>query len=94
MERHTRSYLQLMKPGITLSNTISGIAGFFLAVSVVMPSWPVLLSTAFGTIFGIASIIASACVVNNVLDRDMDKRMKRTSKREVASGSISELPPQ
>lgn len=88
MERHTRSYLQLMKPGITLSNTISAVAGFLLAVSVVLPSWAVLLQTAAGAIFGTALIIASACVVNNVLDRGIDKRMKRTSKREVASGSI------
>lgn len=85
MERHTRSYLQLMKPGITLSNTLSGVAGFFLAASFVAFSWTALI----GAVFGIALIIASACVVNNVLDRDIDKRMKRTSKRDVAAGAIS-----
>lgn len=85
MERHTRSYLQLIKPGITLSNTLSGVAGFFLAASLVTFS-----VTAFiGAVFGIAFIIASACVANNILDRDIDKRMKRTSKRDVASGTIS-----
>lgn len=85
MERHSRSYLQLIKPGITLSNTISGVAGFFLAASLVPFS-----STAFiGAIGGIAFIIASACVMNNVLDRDIDKNMKRTAKRDVASGVIS-----
>lgn len=85
MERHSRSYLQLIKPGITLSNTISGVAGFFLAASIVMPT----IAAFIGGIGGIALIIASACAVNNVLDRDIDKRMKRTSGREVASGSIS-----
>lgn len=85
MERHTRSYLQLIKPGITLSNTLSGMAGFFLAASVVSFSWTAL----FGAVGGIAFIIASACVANNILDRDIDKRMKRTSKRDVASGIIS-----
>lgn len=85
MERHTRSYLQLIKPGITLSNTLSGVAGFFLAASLVTFS-----VTAFiGAVLGIAFIIASACVANNILDRDIDKRMKRTSKRDVASGTIS-----
>ena len=85
MERHSRSYLQLIKPGITLSNTISGVAGFFLAASFVAFSW-----TAFvGAIGGIAFIIASACVMNNILDRDIDKRMKRTAKRDVANGVIS-----
>ena len=85
MERHSRSYLQLIKPGITLSNTISGVAGFFLAASFVAFSWAAFI----GAIGGIAFIIASACVMNNILDRDIDKRMKRTAKRDVASGVIS-----
>lgn len=85
MERHSRSYFQLIKPGITLSNTMTGIAGFFLAASVVAFSTTVLI----GVVVGIACIIASACVFNNVLDRDIDKKMKRTKKRDVASGVIS-----
>ena len=85
MERHTRSYLQLMKPGITVSNTISGIAGFFLAATMVTFS----ITAFIGAVFGIAFIIASACVANNVLDRDIDKRMKRTSKRDIARGTIA-----
>lgn len=85
MERHTSSYLRLMKPGITLSNTLSGVAGFFLAASLVQFS----LTAFIGAIGGIALIIASACVANNVLDRDMDKHMKRTAKRGVSTGEIS-----
>jgi protoheme IX farnesyltransferase len=85
VERHSRSYLQLIKPGITLSNTISGIAGFFLAASFMPFSWLILV----GAVGGIAFIIASACVMNNILDRNIDKRMKRTAKRDVASGVIS-----
>jgi protoheme IX farnesyltransferase len=85
MERHSRSYFQLIKPGITISNTMTGIAGFFLAASMVAFNVSVLL----GVIVGIALIIASACVFNNVLDRDIDKHMKRTKKRDVASGVIS-----
>lgn len=85
MEKRTRSYLQLIKPGITISNTMTGVAGFFLAASVVTFS----LTAFIGAVFGIAFIIASACVANNVLDRDLDKRMKRTAKRDVATGTIS-----
>jgi protoheme IX farnesyltransferase len=85
MERRSRSYLQLIKPGITLSNTMTGVAGFFLATSIVAFDVFALI----GTFVGIATIIASACVFNNVLDRDIDVRMKRTAKREVASGAIS-----
>lgn len=85
MEHRTKSYLRLMKPGITLSNTLSGAAGFFLASSLV----PFSVTAFIGAIGGISLIIASACVANNVLDRDMDKRMKRTAKRGVPSGEIS-----
>jgi protoheme IX farnesyltransferase len=85
VERRSKSYLQLIKPGITLSNTISGVAGFFLAASFVTFSLPAFI----GAIGGIAFIIASACVMNNILDRDIDKRMKRTAKRDIASGVIS-----
>ena len=84
MERHTRSYLQLIKPGITLSNTLSGIAGFFLAAGLVGFQFPAFI----GAIGGIALVIASACVANNIIDRDIDKKMKRTKKREVVSGNI------
>ena len=85
MEKRSRSYLQLIKPGITLSNTISGVAGFFLAASFT----PFNVAALIGAVGGIAFIIASACVMNNVLDRDIDKNMKRTAKRDVANGIIS-----
>lgn len=85
MERHTKSYLQLIKPGITLSNTLTALAGFFLAASLVPFNFLALLGGVGGTAF----VIASACVLNNVLDRTIDKRMKRTSKREVATGTIN-----
>jgi protoheme IX farnesyltransferase len=68
---------------------LSGVAGFFLAASIIHYDFTVMATIFFGTIFGIAFVIASACVVNNVLDRDIDKRMKRTAKRDVASGVIS-----
>lgn len=68
-----------------MSNTMSGIAGFFLAASVV----PFNALALVGGIGGMALVIASACVLNNIIDRDIDKRMKRTKKREVVSGAIS-----
>jgi protoheme IX farnesyltransferase len=84
MERHTKSYLQLIKPGITLSNSLTALAGFFLAAS----TTPFSLAALIGGVGGTALVIASACVINNILDRDLDKRMKRTAKREVATGTI------
>lgn len=85
MERHTRSYLQLIKPGITLSNTIAATAGYFLAVSAA--SFDV--TTFIGAIGGTAAVIASACVANNIIDRRIDRRMKRTSKRAIVGGDVS-----
>lgn len=85
MERHTRSYIQLIKPGITLSNTISAAAGFFLASSMVGFQ----LRTMIGVLGGVALVIASACVINNMIDRDRDSKMKRTRGREIAAGNIS-----
>lgn len=88
MERHTKSYLRLIKPGITVSNTIATAAGSLLAASAVgfMPD------NFIGVVVGVALVIASACVVNNILDRDIDAKMKRTSKRGLPAGSISVKP--
>ncbi|USN97001.1 MAG: protoheme IX farnesyltransferase [Candidatus Nomurabacteria bacterium] len=85
MERRTKSYLQLIKPGITLSNSMTAAAGFFLAASQFGFSW----SRFAGTIGGVALIIASACVVNNIYDRNIDAKMSRTKGREIASGHIT-----
>lgn len=85
MERHTTSYVQLIKPGITLSNTLAAIAGFFLAAS----ATGFRLDTFIGVIAGVSGVIASACVVNNIYDRNIDKKMKRTRKRGVPAGEMS-----
>lgn len=81
-----RAYLHLLKPGITISNTISAMAGFMLGVSVmhVFDASRFIALTA-----GIAAIIGSACVINNIIDEKIDAKMKRTKRREIVTGVIA-----
>lgn len=84
--QRVRAYFHLLKPGITISNTISAMAGFLLGVSVVhafdLPRFVALT-------LGIAAIIGSACVINNVIDEKIDAKMKRTKRREIVTGVIA-----
>ena len=41
------------------------------------------------TMVGVALVIASGCVVNNIFDRDIDFKMARTRNREMVQGKIS-----
>lgn len=47
------------------------------------------LLTFSGMLIGICLVIGSACVVNNYLDRNLDAKMERTSKRALVVGKIS-----
>lgn len=80
-----RQYYYLMKPGIVFSNALTAMAGFLFAMSQQPAQW----LTGVGVVIGTAMIIASACVINNIIDRDIDRRMKRTQKRALVTGKIS-----
>lgn len=60
------------------------IAGFFLA-SRGNVSYLLLLET----LAGISLVIASGCVFNNYLDRNIDKKMARTKHRALAQGTVT-----
>ncbi|MEZ9856375.1 UbiA family prenyltransferase, partial [Vibrio breoganii] len=60
-------------------------AGFFLAAKT-EPANAMLLLT---TLAGVGLVIASGCVVNNIFDRDIDQKMKRTQNRELVQGNIN-----
>jgi protoheme IX farnesyltransferase len=79
------SYYYLTKPGIVYSNVMTGLAGYFFA-SKFHIHWSALI----GLLIGMALIIAAACVINNYIDKDIDKNMKRTSKRALVIGTISD----
>jgi heme o synthase len=63
---------------------MTAIAGFLLAAQGHIAAKPLV-----GVILGTALVIASACVYNNVIDRDIDKKMERTKKRALVQGTIS-----
>jgi protoheme IX farnesyltransferase len=79
-----RDYWRVTKPGIVAGNVISAATGFLLASGRHADPW--LLAATGG---GIALVIASACVLNNCLERDLDRMMSRTRERAIARGSLS-----
>ncbi len=80
-----RTYCILTKPGIIFGNVITTAAGFALASQGHIQWW-----LFFQTLIGLSLIIASACVVNNYIDQDVDKKMVRTKHRPLVQGVISE----
>lgn len=80
-----RGYLSITKPGIIIGNLISVAAGYFLAAKSEAADGLLLLFT----LAGVAMVIASGCVVNNIFDRDIDLKMDRTRDRLLAQGDIN-----
>ncbi|MEQ9878337.1 heme o synthase [Pectobacterium aroidearum] len=79
-----KQYLQVTKPGIIFGNLISVIGGFLLAAQGRI-DYPLFLAT----LMGVSLVVASGCVFNNVIDRDIDKKMERTKNRVLVKGLIS-----
>lgn len=81
-----KHYFSLIKPGIVAGNLISIIGGFLLAsqgnINIVQGLW---------TALGISLIVASGCVCNNHIDKDIDGKMARTKNRALVKGDISPL---
>ncbi len=75
---------RLTKPGIIYANAFTAAVGFLFACKWKI-DWRLFASLVAGT----SLVIASACVCNNYIDRDIDKKMARTRDRALASGAIS-----
>lgn len=79
-----RDYYHLTKPGIIRGNLITAVAGYLLGAKgeIYIPSFAaIIVATCF--------VVASGCVFNNYIDRNIDAKMKRTSKRQIVAGTIS-----
>jgi protoheme IX farnesyltransferase len=84
MAEAIKKYFLVTKPGIIIGNLVSTAGGFFLAsrgetdIAVLLP-----------ILAGMSLVVASACVLNNCIDRNIDRKMTRTRDRVLAKGLMS-----
>ncbi len=78
------SYLELCKPRVVALMLLTAIVGMLLASENMLPLSVMLLAT-----FGIGLTAASGGVVNHLIDRNIDRVMRRTHKRPLPSQRIS-----
>ncbi|RKG35839.1 protoheme IX farnesyltransferase [Acinetobacter guerrae] len=79
-----KKYLFLTKPGILFGNFITTLGGFFLAAQGHVDFLLLIL-----TLLGTTLVVASGCVVNNIIDQDIDQKMQRTQNRALVTKTIS-----
>ncbi|TNF70239.1 MAG: protoheme IX farnesyltransferase [Gammaproteobacteria bacterium] len=79
-----KQYVSLAKPGIIMGNVITVSGGYFLGIA---GNFSFL--TLLATLIGMSLVMACGCVLNNHIDRDIDKLMERTKNRPSAKDLIS-----
>ncbi len=78
-----RDYYELTKPRVVLLMLITAWVGMALSV----PSWIPWPAFVYGTL-GIACCAGSAAVINHLVEQVLDRKMRRTHQRPVASGRV------
>lgn len=81
-----KDWITVIKPMIVLGNMMTATAGYLLASRGQVD--PVKLWEA---VTGIALMVAAACVVNNYIDKDLDRKMVRTRHRVLAERRLPAL---
>lgn len=79
-----KKFFSITKPGIIFGNAITVAGGFCLGARGKHD-----FTLFLATLLGIALVIASGCVFNNYIDRDIDKVMERTKNRVLVKGLMS-----
>lgn len=79
-----KDYFSITKPGIIGGNAITVVAGFLLASRGDIDWWLLV-----ATLAGLSLVVASGCVFNNYIDRDIDALMERTKERALVKGTIT-----
>ncbi len=78
-----RDYWELTKPGVTLMVVISTWGGFYLAAI-----GPVDLVLLLNTLLGSWLVAAGTNAMNQLVERDLDAKMKRTRNRPLPAGRL------
>ncbi len=84
MPEGIKKYILVTKPGIIFGNLVTAAGGFLLASRGCIDAIVLLR-----TLIGISLVVASGCVFNNIIDKNMDRKMARTRNRVLAQGSMS-----
>lgn len=79
-----KNHLLVAKPGIILGNLVTAAGGFLLATRGRVP-----VAALMAALAGISLVVASGCVFNNCIDRDLDRKMPRTRNRVLARGLMA-----
>ncbi len=79
-------YFELCKPKVVALIVFTAVVGMFLAVPGMVPWQPLVWGT-----LGIALAASSAAAINHVLDRRVDAVMRRTHRRPLPQGQVSEI---
>jgi len=83
-ETRARQFFALTKPRVVSLIVFTAVIGMFLAVPGIPPAGPVL----FGTL-GIALVAGAAAAINCLVEQNIDKLMRRTSRRPLPQGQLS-----
>ncbi|SDT18587.1 protoheme IX farnesyltransferase [Paenibacillaceae bacterium GAS479] len=79
-----KDLIALTKPGIVRMNAFAAFGGFWVA-----SRWSIDWMLLIWMLIGTSLTMASACVINNYWDRELDTRMERTKNRALPTGRIS-----
>jgi len=80
-----KDYVQLMKPSLSIMVVFSSVISYLLAPKVVEYNWTMIFLLFAGGML----VTGSANAINQVVEKDTDAQMKRTSTRPIASGKVS-----
>src|SRR5678809_709512 len=81
-----KDYFQLIKPSLSIMVVFSSVISYLLAPKVVEYDWKMIVLLFVAGLL----VTGSANAINQVVEKDTDALMKRTAKRPVASGRMSE----